>query len=119
MIVDDDKSILRTFTRVFKKGGFEVETAETGSQAAEKCGKTLFDILLIDFQLPDMNGYQFLQKIGASQPSAVKIMLSGYPPTSLETIAAEESADAYLTKPVSPENLMAVVSEKLKSRLNR
>lgn len=36
LVVDDDKSILRTFTRILQKSGYEIETAETGREAIEK-----------------------------------------------------------------------------------
>jgi CheY-like chemotaxis protein len=36
LVVDDDKSILRTFTRILQKSGYEIETAETGKEAIEK-----------------------------------------------------------------------------------
>ena len=56
LIVDDDISILKTFSRIFDKKGFSVTVAENGEQAIEKLKKTCFDIALIDFGLPDMEG---------------------------------------------------------------
>jgi CheY-like chemotaxis protein len=39
LVVDDDKSILRTFTRILQKKGYEIEVAETGKEALEKAKK--------------------------------------------------------------------------------
>ena len=48
LVVDDDKSILRTFTRILQKSGFEIETAETGKEAIEKAENSHYDLALVD-----------------------------------------------------------------------
>jgi flagellar hook-associated protein 2 len=44
LVVDDDKSILRTFTRILQKSGYEIETAETGKEAIEKAPDQVMDL---------------------------------------------------------------------------
>jgi len=62
LIVDDDSYILRAFSSVLTKKGFEVETSETGKQALEKLKQDSFDLALIDVCLPDMDGTELLSK---------------------------------------------------------
>jgi len=52
LVVDDDKSILRTFTRILQKSGYEIETAETGKEAIEKADARHYDLALVDIRLP-------------------------------------------------------------------
>ena len=53
LVVDDDKSILRTFTRILQKSGYGVNV-ETGKEAMEKAEKNHYDLALVDIRLPDM-----------------------------------------------------------------
>jgi CheY-like chemotaxis protein len=48
LVVDDDKSILRTFTRILQKSGYEIVTAETGKEAIEKAELQHYDLALVD-----------------------------------------------------------------------
>ncbi len=114
LVIDDDKSILRTFTRILTKNGYEVAVAETGKEALEKSKKQDFDVALIDIRLPDMEGTDVLIKMQKLIPEAVKIMITGFPSLETGVKALDEGADAYLVKPVKPEELMALIEEKLR-----
>jgi len=113
-VVDDDKSILRTFTRILQKNGYEIEVAETGKEAIEKSKKKRYNLALIDIRLPDMDGTDLLVKLQKTMQDAVKIMITGFPSLETGVKALDEGADAYLVKPVKPEELLALIDEKLK-----
>jgi DNA-binding response OmpR family regulator len=114
LVIDDDKSVLRTFIRILERGGYEVNAAETGAEALEKESARYYDVVLIDFRLPDMDGTEFLAKSSNLQNS-IKIIITGLPSLDSGTNALEQGADAYLIKPVRPEELMALLSWKLKT----
>jgi DNA-binding response OmpR family regulator len=116
LVIDDDKSILRTFTRILQKNGYEIDVAETGKEAIEKTETNLYDLALIDIRLPDMDGTDLLVKIQKTMRDAVKIMITGFPSLENGVKALDEGADAYLVKPVKPEELLALIEEKLKSK---
>ncbi|MBE3116374.1 response regulator, partial [Candidatus Bathyarchaeota archaeon] len=63
LIIDDDESILRTFSRILQKNGFSTDTAETGKEAIEKAQTKPYAVALIDVCLPDMNGTNLLNKL--------------------------------------------------------
>jgi DNA-binding NtrC family response regulator len=110
LIVDDDISILKTFARIFSKKGFSVTVAENGEQAIEKLKTTSFDIALIDFGLPDMEGTALFPLIEKLSPKTVRILLTGK--TFLE--GQVECADVFIGKPVNPERLLSVIDTRLK-----
>jgi DNA-binding NtrC family response regulator len=110
LIVDDDTSILKTFARIFDKKGFSVTVAENGEQAIEKLKTTCFDIALIDFGLPDIEGIALFSLIEKLSPRTVRILLTGK--TFLE--GQVECADAFIGKPVNPEKLLSVNDTALK-----
>ena len=116
LVIDDDKSILRTFTRILQKNGYEIDVAETGKEASEKSKKGGYDLALIDIRLPDMDGTDVLVKMQKTMRDAVKIMITGFPSLETGVKALDEGADAYLVKPVKSEELLALIEEKLKNK---
>ncbi len=114
LIIDDDKAILRTTSLVLQKNGFDADTAETGKEAIERLKTQHYDVLLVDLRLPDMDGIEVLSK--ANLPNAVKIMFTGYPSFVSGIQAMDKGVDAYLPKPVRPEELVGVVKAKLANR---
>ena len=115
LVVDDDKSILRTFTRILQRAGYSTETAENGKEALDKIQTRNYDAALIDVVLGDSNGLDLLPKIEKNSPKTVKIVVTGADSTEKRDEACRNGADAYLTKPVNPEVLLDVFAEKLKS----
>ena len=113
LVVDDDRAILRTFSRILKKAGFSTETADSGKEALEKIQTQYYDIALIDMILGDSNGLDLLPKIEESSSKTLKIMITGADSVEKRSEACKNGADAYLTKPVSPETLLAVFTKKL------
>jgi len=116
LVVDDDKSILRTFTRILQKTGYEIDTAETGKEAIEKAENNRYDLALVDIRLPDMDGTDLLAKLKNQLRFTVKIMITGFPSLETGVKALDEGADAYLVKPVKPQELLVLLEEKLKNR---
>lgn len=115
LVIDDDKSILRTFTRILQKNGYEIDVAETGKEAIEKSKGGNYDLALIDIRLPDMDGTDVLAKMQTTMRGAVKIMITGFPSLETGVKALDEGADAYLVKPVKLEELLELIKEKLRN----
>ena len=115
LVIDDDKSILRTFTRILQRAGYSTETAENGKEALDKIQAGNYDAALIDVVLGDSNGLDLLPKIKEKSPKTVKIVVTGADSTEKRDEACRNGADAYLTKPVNPEVLLDVFAEKLKT----
>jgi len=114
LVVDDDKAILRTFTRILQRAGYVTETAENGKEALEKIQAQSYDIASINVILKDSNGLDLLPKIEEVSPRTVKIIITGSDTEEKREEACRNGADAYLTKPVNPEVLLTVFEEKLK-----
>lgn len=114
LVVDDDKSILRTFIRILQKNGYEIDSAETGKEAIEKANRKHYDLALVDVRLPDMDGTDLLAKIKKPLQNTIKIMITGFPSLESGVKALDEGADAYLVKPVKPEELLMLIEEKMR-----
>lgn len=100
LFVDDDRSLLDSWTRIFK-GKFEVQTAESGAQALEKMEREgAFEVVISDYQMPRMNGVEFLEQVGFRSPDTIRIMLTGQAAfaTALEAVN-KGNVFRFLTKP--------------------
>lgn len=62
LIIDDDKSITKTFARIPQKKGYNTDTAQTGKEALQKASTKFYAATLIDVCLPDMNGMELFGK---------------------------------------------------------
>jgi DNA-binding response OmpR family regulator len=116
LIVDDDKSVLRTFSRILQKAGFGAECAETGNEAIEKLSKQSFDVVLVDYRLPDMDGTDLFIKAHDKLCNSVKLMITGLPSIDLGTKALDMGIDAFVVKPVKPNELLMLIQEKLRQK---
>ena len=116
LIIDDDKSILRILTRILQKQGYSTQTAETGREAEEQMNSQHYDLALIDVKLPDTDGVDLLQKIQATRPDMIKIILTGFASMDNGIKALNAGADAYLVKPVEPTELIKILKEKFDER---
>jgi two-component system response regulator HydG len=113
LIVDDDIAILHTFTKIFQRKGFLVTVAIKGKEAIEKLSINHYDVALVDFVLPDMEGNELFPLIKNSSPKTLTIMLTGK--IGLQN-SIEGAADVFVGKPVNPDKLLSIINTKLKNR---
>ena len=116
LVVDDDKTILESLKKVLQSEGYSVYTAENGGEALEKLETQYFNLALLDIRLPDMNGTELLVTIHRDAPKIMTIMITGYPNLENAVKSLNLGADAYLMKPINPEELLNVIQEKLKEQ---
>ena len=115
MIVDDEPSLREAYQEVLQPY-YEVHTAANGSQALELCQRILPDLIVSDFDMPEMNGINFCREIRADKKfSQVPfLILSAHTNESLRTESFNLGADDYISKPVSLVELRARIDSKLR-----
>ena len=89
--VDDNPKSSRLLTSVLETCGFRVITAHDPIEALGLCKKTDFDLALLDYDMPGMNGSQLTQELKFLVPDAPVVLISGYaalPPTELVFVDA-------------------------------
>jgi DNA-binding NtrC family response regulator len=116
LVIDDDRAILKVFSRIFEKNGYAVAVAETGKEAEEKIGKQNYDATLVDIRLPDMNGVDLLPIMQEISPKMVKIVMTGQTNADYANRATQNGADAFLSKPVEPNVLLNILQKKLEEK---
>lgn len=78
LLVDDEKNVLSALRRLLHKSGNKIYTAESGTEALEIIDQNNIGVIVSDYQMPVMNGDEFLRKVSENKPEIVRIMLSGY-----------------------------------------
>jgi len=109
LIVDDATTIRRYHRMIVEEAGFSAEEAFNGVEALEKASKETFCLYLVDVNMPEMNGYEFLSELRRlpEHHNSPVIMIS----TEAEALDAEKAmvrgANFYLVKPATPASLSA------------
>lgn len=120
LIIDDDTSILRNFKRLLQENGYEVYTVTTANDAIAKISEeATFDLLLIDYVLPDMDGLKILETVGAKVKDSVKIMITGFPTLQETSRAFSLGIDSYIEKPIEPEGLISLIEQMTEKKRKR
>ena len=113
LVVDDDESIRSTMHAILEAEGYIVDIASSGKEAVQKTRQNKYNVALLDIRLPDMEGVELLELMNDGVPRIRKIMVTGYPSIQNSVAAVNKRADAYLIKPVDPDNLLAIIKEQI------
>lgn len=113
LVVDDQKEIRDLLSKLFLSYGYEVDTAEDGEIAIEKVRQNPYDLLVIDYMMPRMNGIDLLKILKRENPQLLILMISGSMVG--ESFFTQLGADAFLTKPLDLSSVMILVEKILNS----
>jgi adenylate cyclase len=120
LVVDDNRMNRLLLARSLEQQGHTVLFAENGSAALEQLRATPFDLMLLDVEMPELNGYQVLAQVHADHHlrNIPVIMTSALDEIDSVVKCIELGAEDYLTKPVNPVLLKARINSSLdKKRL--
>ncbi len=111
LYVDDDEAMLRIVSATLPRlAGVEVVTASTGVQALALLGEGRFDVVLLDYELPDLDGAELCAevriRIGGVTPV---VFLSGHEEGPERRAALEAGASAFLRKPCPPARIAEAI----------
>ena len=106
LVVDDSESVRRLLRKAFESHGYDVSVAKTGSRGAELFRRHLPEIVVLDYQLPDVLGDELLGEIRRLAPLSVAIMITTDPDPQLAVTWMRKGASAYARKPFDPAYLI-------------
>lgn len=114
LVVDDEREIVRVARSYLEKAGYRVVTASNGQEALFVARDEKPDLVVLDLQMPKMDGLEFTRRIRVEQPDVAIIMLTARVQETDRIIGLEVGADDYITKPFSPRELVARVGAVLR-----
>ena len=106
LVVEDDELACELISNYLIDAGFDVTVVMTATDGISYVKQKIYDILLLDLNLPDFNGYEVLKSIKDSVPIPT-IVLSAYSDTKSKILAFRYGANDYMVKPIDMEELEA------------
>lgn len=119
LLVDDEPKFLKSIAQRLELKNFHVTTASTGQEAIASAEKGLFDVAIVDFQMPGMDGAQVLKALKESHKYLEIIMLTGHATIDSAVECTKLGAFKYLEKPYAFEKLVEVLQEAYEARLKK
>jgi DNA-binding NtrC family response regulator len=118
LIVDDEANARAALSEILREEGYETETAADGFKALGKLGVFSPDLILTDLKMPGLDGLGLLKEARAASPSTVLVVMTAFGTIDSAVEAIKLGAENYLTKPLEPGSLIAVVERAMeKARL--
>ena len=109
LIVEDDNLLNKTLTYNLELDGYTITSVLNARTAAESLKTNIFDLVLLDINLPDGNGYDLCRLIKPEHPDTVVIFLTANDQESNQIRGYEAGAVDYITKPFSISALQRII----------
>ena len=103
LLIDDDEWVRDSLRMFFESEGCDIvalETAEEGLDFATGCH---FDIIIVDYRLPGMDGLEFIRHLPANQANALKVLITAYMSEDLLSRAKKSGFHDFIPKPFTTE----------------
>jgi DNA-binding response OmpR family regulator len=106
LVLDDDPAVTRMLSLSLMTDGFDVSTAGDGIEGLERLERQSFDIIVLDLQMPRMDGRTFFREMRSRGYQTPVVILSAY---GADVARLELRANGAVSKPFDPDDLAAVV----------
>lgn len=115
LIVEDESLIRWSLRQKFEERGYRVTEADCGEAALRAAEESSFDLVMLDFKLPDMTGIDILRRLRESDTDAVFVMMTAFSTVETAVEAIKLGAYDYISKPFQMEHLLFVVDKALET----
>jgi|WetSurMetagenome_2_1015567.scaffolds.fasta_scaffold17789_3 two-component system, OmpR family, phosphate regulon sensor histidine kinase PhoR len=109
LVVDDEPGIRSGVGEILALEGYTVDTADCGRAAQELVSGTSYDVMFLDYRLPDVDGLTLFQSIRQKSPRTMTCMITAYANIETAIFATRQGIDIFLPKPFSPDDLISTV----------
>jgi DNA-binding NtrC family response regulator len=116
LVVDDDSKVRDSFSSFLSKERFEVDTAEDGDAAIGMIDQNSYDVVLIDLNMPKVDGMTVLKYLVNNDNNSIGIILTGYASIRNAVEAMKAGAYDYLAKPIKMEEVTLVIKRAMEFR---
>ncbi|MFH1034419.1 MAG: sigma-54 dependent transcriptional regulator [Pseudomonadota bacterium] len=116
LVVDDEEHIRRVLALMLGHQGYAVTTAGNGAEALEKFAAEVFDLVILDLRMPDLDGITVLGRLRQAEPDQAVVMITAYASVETALSAMKQGAIDYIGKPFKEEEILIVVDKALEHR---
>ncbi len=120
LVIEDNKQNLYLVTFILEKGGYEVIQASNGRKGIELAKKNIPDLILLDIQLPSMDGYTVARELKKNmrEESIPIIAVTSYAMVGDREKAIEAGCTGYIKKPINPVTFISEIEQHLPNHLS-
>ena len=111
--VDDEIELLKAHILFLEKKGYEVDTVTNGYDALEQCAQTAYDLILLDENMPGINGLETLARIKEVLPTVPVVMVTKSEEENIMDQAIGSKIADYLIKPVNPTQILLTLKKNI------
>ena len=113
LVIEDDDNNMELITFILESNGYQFIKAETGKRGIELALETSPDFIILDIQLPDMNGLEVLQSIRASKANGdiPVIAMTSFAMTGDREKMLSAGCNGYIEKPIDPAKVIEQIQE--------
>ena len=115
LVVDDELGVRQSFNMMLKSG-YHILFAESGSEALDVFENNLVDLILLDINLPDINGIDLLERFMETQPNTAVIMVTAVNDVQTAVKAIKLGAHEYIIKPFIVDDVLEIIKRTLEKR---
>lgn len=116
LVIEDDEVLRQLLIEVLTDQGYEVQAAETGEEGLAAMEQDVFDVTLLDINLPGMDGMDVLRLIPARQPDSQVVMMTAFGTVDTAVEAMKQGAFDYINKPFSTDELILTIRRALEEQ---
>ena len=114
LLVDDDKDMCESLADVLTVDThYAVDYTTEAHKALEMAEKADFDLIIIDYKMPEMDGLELLKRIKKIKPSLIIFILTAFISNDLITEAKKEGAERVLSKFIWPDEILSFIRESI------
>ncbi len=109
LVVDDERTVCNSCRKILTQEGYKVDVALSGEEALNKVKGNGFDVVITDWKMPEIDGFEVTRRIKKENPKIVVILITGYPSLENSIKAIRSGVSDYVPKPFTPDELSDVM----------
>ena len=115
LIIDDEEVVLDSCTEIFAGSDYQVATAMDGAQGLELLEDFEPDLIFVDLMMPGISGIEVLERVHATDPTIVTVVITGYATVNSAVEAMKHGAYDFLPKPFTPDEFRLIARRALET----
>lgn len=119
LVVDDEPGTSKAIVRALNMSGYQADEAASGNQALARLALSSYDLMLLDLNMPGMDGLEVMRRVQQSHPNMQVIIFTAYATLESAIAAVKAGASDYLLKPCKLKDIEAAIERALRQRQER
>ena len=116
LLIDDDEWIRDSLSIFFEAEGCHVLALQTAEEGLSAIKAQAYDLIIVDYKLPGMDGVEFIKRIHHTQPGAIKVLITAYRNDSVVSEAKKLKIHGFIEKPFTSDTIMASLAHLIQMR---